>query len=313
MSTSAALHHGHLFAATQLDAPSVAATSDELARPNYDSGEANEYLDSPATLALKCRAIAALMRSRRRRLVYTGAGISTASGISDYASRAATSVAPHKRRTSNSTRNRLDAQPTAAHHAISALYEAGLVQHWLQQNHDRLAQKAGYPQAKLNEVHGAWGDAKNRVLMMDEMLRGDLHAWMCRWAARTDCVLALGSSLCGMSADAVCAGAAARGGLVICSLQRTPYDDVAAVRVYALLDDFMRILCAALGVKPHSRTMEKRGAAWAATHPKCYFNTPAHEVSDDESDEQGAENMPAVAAVAAAAAIVPVAVLEATT
>lgn len=306
MSACAALHHGHLFAAVQLDAPVVAATSDNLARPSFNSDMANEYLDSPATLALKCRAIAALMRSRRHRLVYTGAGISTASGISDYASRAATSVAPHKRMTTASSRNRLDAQPTASHHAISALYEAGLVQHWLQQNHDRLAQKAGYPQAQLNEVHGAWGDSKNRVLMMDEMLRDDLHAWMCRWAARTDCVLALGSSLCGMSADAVCAGAAARGGLVICSLQRTPYDDVAAVRVYALLDDFMRALCAVLGVKPHSRTMEKRGAAWAAEHPKCYFNTPVHEASDDESESES-ENEKDVENVVAAAAAVAVA------
>ena len=52
------------------------------------------------------------------------------------------------------------------------------MKHWLQQNHDRLAQKAGFPQAQLNEIHGAWGDRKNRVLMMDEQLRPDMIEWM---------------------------------------------------------------------------------------------------------------------------------------
>ena len=40
-----------------------------------------------------------------------------------------------------------------------------------------LAQKAGFPVEKLNEIHGAWGDAKNPVLMMDDKLRDDLESW----------------------------------------------------------------------------------------------------------------------------------------
>ena len=40
-----------------------------------------------------------------------------------------------------------------------------------------LAQKAGFPVERLNEIHGAWGDAKNPVLMMDDKLRDDLESW----------------------------------------------------------------------------------------------------------------------------------------
>lgn len=43
------------------------------------------------------------------------------------------------------------------------LEEKGLIGHLLQQNHDRLPQKAGFPQAKINEIHGAWGDTKNQA------------------------------------------------------------------------------------------------------------------------------------------------------
>ncbi|CAK9002364.1 unnamed protein product [Durusdinium trenchii] len=41
-----------------------------------------------------------------------------------------------------------------------------LLLNWVQQNHDRLAQKAGFPQAKLNEIHGAWGDTKNMATVL---------------------------------------------------------------------------------------------------------------------------------------------------
>merc|ERR1712159_644818 len=106
--------------------------------------------------------------------------------------------------------NRLNAQPTVAHCVLAALQRKKLVHHWLQQNHDRLAQKAGFPQAKLNEIHGAWGDDKNPVKMMDDTLRADLWEWMAQWEGRADLCMALGTSLCGMAADCVAQATAAR-------------------------------------------------------------------------------------------------------
>jgi hypothetical protein len=45
------------------------------------------------------------------------------------------------------------------------------VKHWLQQNHDAIAQKSGYPMKKLNEIHGSWFDRKNPVVLMDDSLK----------------------------------------------------------------------------------------------------------------------------------------------
>jgi len=44
-----------------------------------------------------------------------------------------------------------------------ALHRAGHLKHWVQQNHDSLPQKAGYPQHALNEIHGSLHDPSNPV------------------------------------------------------------------------------------------------------------------------------------------------------
>ena len=48
----------------------------------------------------------------------------------------------------------------------------------MQQNHDGLPQKAGYPQQHLNEIHGAWFDPTNPVVPMSGTLREDLMTWL---------------------------------------------------------------------------------------------------------------------------------------
>ena len=134
--SAAALPHGNLIAG--LPPPACVAVTDKVARPHYNSVAACEYLDSAADLAHKAAAVASLLRERCHRVVYTGAGISTASGVPDYASRAGASVAPHKSAARSQGRarppaptvNRLESQPTAAHHALASLHQAGFIQHW---------------------------------------------------------------------------------------------------------------------------------------------------------------------------------------
>merc|ERR1711998_767448 len=87
----------------------------------------------------------------------------------------------------------------------------GHVHHWLQQNHDRLAQKAGYPQEKLNEIHGAWQDSKNPVVKMSGSLRKDMYEWLEEWEEKVEVCLTVGSSLCGMRSDSMAQEAADRG------------------------------------------------------------------------------------------------------
>jgi NAD-dependent SIR2 family protein deacetylase len=265
--------------------PRVVARSQECARPGYNAGDATEYLDSKEVLATKASLLAQMWkRSGGDTVLYTGAGLSTASGIGDYASKASKSVAPHKKRAS--VGSRLELQPTHAHHALAAIGEKGFIGNWVQQNHDRLAQKAGFPQAKINEIHGAWGDMKNQVKMMDDSLRDDLMTWLRAWAERANMCVALGTSLCGMNADQVPAAVAERfaqsqgEGLVVIGLQRTVYDDVASLRIWGLCDDVMVLVAKELGCKvPNPKVME-RGTQWVSTHPRCTYNTPTRTARD---------------------------------
>lgn len=277
--------HGQLGNDADWPAPQVVAHSNEAARPGYETGDASEYLDSPEVLRAKAKLLAQMWRrSGRDTCIYTGAGLSTASGIGDYASKASNSVAPHKK--SASVGSRLDLQPTLAHHALAAIEEKGLIGNWVQQNHDRLAQKAGFPQAKLNEIHGAWGDMKNQVLMMDDNLRSDMLAWLHAWAARANMCIALGTSLCGMNADQVPRAVSERfaqsqgEGLVVVGLQKTVYDDMTSLRVWGLCDDFMKLVAKELECKSPNPKAAQRGAEWTSRHPRCAYNTKQRSSKD---------------------------------
>lgn len=264
----------------------VAATSEE-ARPGYHTQDGSEYVDRPATLHSKVRALADLLRHSQAVVVYTGAGVSTAAGLGDYASKAPGSHAPHKR-SGVSGANRLELKPTFSHHSLAAMQQHGLVNHWLQQNHDRLAQKAGFPQERINEIHGAWGDDKNMVKMMDDTLRDDLVQWMGQWRDRADLCIAVGTTLCGMNADQVAKASAERHlasqpgqqGLVIINLQRTPMDASSNLRIWGLSDDVFRLLATDLRLKVPSNECKARGEEWQNKHPRCKYNTKQRSVRD---------------------------------
>ena len=126
----------------------------------------------------------------------------------------------------------------------------------VQQNHDGLPQKAGFPQSSLNEIHGAWFDVSNPVVPMEGSLRGDLFQWMLEEEDRADLVLTLGTSLCGMNADRIVETPSQKFikhgegmGSVIVNLQRTQMDDRASLRFYAKIDDVMALLALELGLQ----------------------------------------------------------------
>merc|ERR550514_1147731 len=247
--------------------PACIVKSALVARPGHDSCDASEYLDSAAVLDAKMGVVAEMIRRSRALCAYTGAGLSTAAGIGDYASRGKGTLA--KRWEGKPTGLRAS-RPTAGHRVLAALERAGYLQQWINQNHDGLAQKATFPQAKLNEIHGGWFDDRNPVVKMSGSLRDDLFARLEEWTERADVVLALGTSLSGLHADNVaveCARRAVRareGGLVVVALQRTKQDARASLRVYAKLDDALEVLAKKLGVSRAMPTRDAFGAA--ATH-----------------------------------------------
>ncbi len=115
--------------------------------------------------------LAALLRARQRAVVFTGAGISTESGIPDFRSPGGlwTKFKPiefHQFMASQDTRieawqrkfamdeTLARAQPNQGHKAIARLVEVGKVSHVVTQNIDNLHQDSGVPAEQIIELHG---------------------------------------------------------------------------------------------------------------------------------------------------------------
>lgn len=232
--------------------PRLVTEFDVNNRLTFTSIKAHEYYEQPLELRAKVKLLADLIRRSSHVLAYTGAGISTAAGIDDYATKAKEASVTSEGRPE--VRDWKNARPTKTHRVMAALHEARMLHHWVQQNHDSLPQKAGYPQHALNEIHGSLHDPANPIVPYEGSLRGDLFQWMQEWQERGDLCLCLGSSLSGFNADSVPATAAERfrrgdgSGLVIVNLQQTPYDGEASLRIFAKVDDVMGLLAEELAI-----------------------------------------------------------------
>lgn len=264
--------------AADWDAPRMVMYSDALARPGYNSRNSSEYYDTPKTLSKKIKLLAKMIKKSNKCTAYTGAGISTSAGINDYASSNSTTSQPQR------LKSPYDALPTLSHKVLSALHSHGLLKHWIQQNHDGLPQKAGFPQSSLNEIHGSWYDPSNPVIPMDGHLRFDLFQNMLELSQSADLVLACGTSLAGMSADCVVQECAKRSikcrmkwraavgatniseedllnyssvdgdgddnslGAVLINLQQTSMDDLFALRIFGKADTVFGLLAEELSL-----------------------------------------------------------------
>ena len=116
-------------------------------------------------------ALAALLRNAERAVVFTGAGISTESGIPDFRSPGGVwdkmppvyfeefLSSPEMRRETWRRRFAMqdmfgDAKPNAGHLAVAELVRRGKVSHVITQNIDNLHQASGVPADKTIELHG---------------------------------------------------------------------------------------------------------------------------------------------------------------
>ncbi len=115
--------------------------------------------------------IADKIKQGGKNIVFTGAGISTESGIPDYRSQggiwdkfrpvyfdefmsARESREEYWRRWQELYQGIQQAQPNAGHTAIARLYDLGLLEAVITQNVDGLHQKAGLAEDKIIELHG---------------------------------------------------------------------------------------------------------------------------------------------------------------
>jgi NAD-dependent deacetylase len=115
--------------------------------------------------------LAALLRDARSAVVFTGAGISTESGIPDFRSPGGiwTRMAPigyrdfvasaEMRREAWRRRFAMEesfaaARPNAGHAAVASLVARGTASHVITQNIDNLHQDSGVPEERIIEIHG---------------------------------------------------------------------------------------------------------------------------------------------------------------
>ena len=229
--------HGKLGSRYNWENPKRTLVSSKKARPEYTTIESHEYCDREHVLKKKIEILADFVRQSKHCVAYTGAGLSVSSGLDDYASD----------RSSIQIRGTgAVAQPNGGHRAIVKLHMAGYLKAVVNQNHDGLLQKAGFPQQDVNEIHGSFFDPSNPG---GNILRHDLFDNLLDHEAKVDLCLALGSSLSGLNADRLATSASKKNpGLVICNLQCTRLDQYSNLRIYAPLDDVLTRLSKQLGL-----------------------------------------------------------------
>ena len=150
-----------------------------------------EYFDSPEVLDKKVTQLAQMILESKHFTTFTGAGISTASGIPDYRSGANTVLptgagcwetaaniqkarkegklyhAPAKKAEFNMKISQ--AMPSKTHMAMVAMQDAGLLKHIISQNIDGLHRKSGIHGENISELHGNTNLEKCRKCGKDYM------------------------------------------------------------------------------------------------------------------------------------------------
>ena len=187
--------HGWLYRGP-MTKPNVLWKSDKKPRKDHAAPDwltATEFEDGQGVMSTKAKQLAQLIRISRRTVVYSGAGIS-ASAVGQAALSGV-----------NKTGwvDKTSAKPTMTHHALAVLGNNGWIHGWVQQNHDGLPQKAGFPQDRICEIHGSWYDPSNPVIKYSGSLKAHEAAWMESEMEQADLVLVLGTSLGGLNADQV--------------------------------------------------------------------------------------------------------------
>jgi NAD-dependent SIR2 family protein deacetylase len=235
--------HGRLYSGPR-HRPSVTWECNEPPRDDHDCPNwltASEFEDHSDALRAKCEQLAELMRLSKRTVIYTGAGISAS-----VVGQAARTGANEQGWKAGGGRY---AKPTETHFLLSNLARAGFIHEWIQQNHDGLPQKAGFPQEKINEVHGSWYDPSNPVVKYGGTLRDEERWWMKHAARTADLVIVLGTSLGGLNADQVATKASNRSldgnalGTVCINLQQTPEDGRMSLRIFGTSDKVLTEVC----------------------------------------------------------------------
>lgn len=218
----------------------------------------NEYEDKADVFEAKVRMLKDLLLCSQHTLAFNGAGLAAAAGIPLAATGAHGAGAEMGGKGKEDLRNVkavLIKEPTLAHHVMAAMgREKGgrrrLLHCCVNQNHDGLIQKAGFPQERMLDIHGSCYDPSNPIVVAEGYLRGDLLEELRRQGDQADLTLMVGCSGMPYNANSCVEGPAARSmgahasslGIVIIGPQKTPLDGMATLRIFAKADPVMGAL-----------------------------------------------------------------------
>jgi NAD-dependent deacetylase len=135
------------------------------------NSRASKHKHMPSSINEKISLIAKRISQRGRNVVFTGAGISTESGIPDYRSKGGiwdkfrpvyfdefmsskSARIEYWRRKAELYHDLVKAKPNSAHMSLVRLHEMDLLEAVITQNIDGLHQESGLPDEKVVELHG---------------------------------------------------------------------------------------------------------------------------------------------------------------
>ncbi|KAL5215477.1 hypothetical protein ABZP36_006878 [Zizania latifolia] len=114
-----------------------------------------EIFDSPELLHKKIEELAVMVRESKHLVVFTGAGISTSSGIPDFRGpKGVWTLQCAGKGVPDASLPFHHAVPSLTHMALVGLEKAGLLKFVISQNVDSLHLRSGLPREKLAELHG---------------------------------------------------------------------------------------------------------------------------------------------------------------
>ncbi|CAF1394071.1 unnamed protein product [Adineta ricciae] len=276
-----------------------------MAHTALDEEEIIEYFDTPDELERKVKTLADFIRNAKHFIVYTGAGISTAAGINDFRgptgvwTSRAKGVAPPPRTVQHP-------EPTLTHMALVELMRNGYLKFLVSQNCDGLHLKSGIPTNNIAELHGNsnceacakcgkvyYRQTRVKSVTDKTRLTGNICTTSnCNGRLRKTTV-AFSQSMPDVCIDrateeskkcdlSLCMGTSMRVSpacelpsmksksrnkkMVIVNLQKTPYDDQYALRIFARCDDVMKMVMEELNlvIPPYTDLQLWSNTEWLA-------------------------------------------------
>lgn len=113
-----------------------------------------EHFDPPDVLGEKIAQLAELVRQSKHMIAFTGAGISTSAGISDFRGPNGVWTRKAQGRPSPAGVMPVKALPTPTHMALVELQQQGALKYLVSQNCDGLHRRSGFPPHAISELHG---------------------------------------------------------------------------------------------------------------------------------------------------------------